>query len=114
VEDYRKVADLAYSLGLALSPDGRIVNVSWEGPAFKAGLTEGFTLLAVNGRAYKVEMLKDVIAAAKTGREPIELLVKKDDRFKTVRIDYHDGLRYPRLERIPGTPDRLAAIFRPL
>jgi len=114
LEEYRKAADLSYSLGLSLSPDGRIVNVSWEGPAFKAGLTEGFVLLAVNGRAYRVDLLKDAITAAKTGGEPLELLVKKDDRFKTVRIDYHDGLRYPRLERIPGTPDRLAAIFRPL
>jgi hypothetical protein len=61
-----------------------------------------------------VELLKEAITSAKTDREPIELLVKKDDRFKTLRIDYHDGLRYPRLERIPGTPDRLAAIFTPL
>ena len=114
LEDYRKVADLSYSLGLGISPDGHITNLSWEGPAFKAGLTQGYTLLAVNGRAYKIELLKDVITAAKTDHQPIELLVRKDDRFKTVRIDYHDGLRYPRLERIPGTPDRLAAIFTPL
>jgi hypothetical protein len=71
-------------------------------------------LLAVDGRAYKVELLKAAIAAAKAGHEPIELLVKRDDRFKMVRIDYHDGLRYPKLERIPGTPDRLEAIFKPL
>ena len=114
VEDYRKAADLSYSLGLSVSPDGHITNVSWEGPAFKAGLTQGYTLLAVNGRAYNVELLKDAITQAKTSREPIELLLRKDDRFQTVRIDYHDGLRYPRLERIPGTADRLAAIFMPL
>jgi hypothetical protein len=59
-------------------------------------------------------LLKEAIATAKAGHQPIELLVKKDDRFKTVRIDYHDGLRYPRLERIPGTPDRLGAIFTAL
>ena len=29
------------------------------------------------------------------------------------RIDYHDGLRYPHLERVPGTPDRLANILAP-
>ena len=114
VEDYRKAADFSYSVGLSIAPDGRISNVTWDGPAFKAGLTLGYTLLAVDGRAYKVELLKAAITAAKAGREPLELLVKKDDRFKTVRIDYHDGLRYPRLERIPGTPDRLAAIFKPL
>jgi predicted metalloprotease with PDZ domain len=119
VEDYRKAADFSYSLGLSVGPDGRIVNVTWGGPAFKANLTEGYTLLAVDGRAYKVDLLKAAITAAKNGHEPsvggpIELLVKKDDRFKTVRIDYHEGLKYPRLERIEGTPDRLAEIFKPL
>jgi predicted metalloprotease with PDZ domain len=113
VEDYRKAADLSYSLGLGVAPDGRIGSVVWEGPAFKAGLTQGYTLLAVNGRAYNLESLKEAITAAKSSREPLELLVRKDDRFKTVRIDYHDGLKYPRLERIPGTPDRLTAIFTP-
>ena len=113
VEDYRKAADFSYSLGLSLSADGRIVNVTWDGPAFKANLTEGYTVLAVEGRAYKLDLLRAAITAAKNGG-PIELLVKKDDRFKMVRIDYHDGLKYPRLERIEGTPDRLAAIFKPL
>jgi len=28
-----------------------------------------------------------------------------------VRVDYHGGLKYPHLERIPGTTDRLGAIF---
>jgi predicted metalloprotease with PDZ domain len=114
VEEYRKAANFSYSLGLSIAADGRIANVAWDSPAFKAGLTEGYTLLAVDGRAYKPEGLKAAITAAKSGREPIELLLKINDRFRTVRIDYHDGLKYPRLERIEGTPDRLAAIFTPL
>jgi hypothetical protein len=28
-------------------------------------------------------------------------------------LDYHDGIRYPHLERIEGTPDMLAAIMAP-
>jgi predicted metalloprotease with PDZ domain len=111
---YRKITDFTYSLGFAVDSDGRLVNLLWGSPAFKAGLTAGYTLLAVNGRAYKPELLKTVITAAKGGHEPIELLLKKDDRFRTERIDYHEGLKYPHLERIEGTPDRLEAIFRPL
>jgi hypothetical protein len=59
-------------------------------------------------------VLKAAITAAKDGHEPLELLVRQADRFSTVRLDYHDGLKYPRLERIAATPDRLAKIFQPL
>jgi predicted metalloprotease with PDZ domain len=111
---YRKITDFTYSLGFAVDNDGRLVNLVWGSPAFKSGLTGGFTLLAVNGRAYKPELLKIAITAAKSGNQPIELLFKKDDRFRTERIDYHDGLKYPHLQRIEGTPDRLEAIFKPM
>jgi hypothetical protein len=40
-------------------------------------------------------------------------MVKEFDRYRTVSIDYHGGLRYPHLQRIEGTPDRLSAIFAP-
>jgi predicted metalloprotease with PDZ domain len=113
-EAYRKVTDFSYSLGFGVDSDGRLVNLVWDSPAFKAGLTGGYTLLAVNGRAFKAELLKAAITAAKSGSEPMELLLKKDDRYVTCRIDYHDGLKYPHLVRIEGTPDRLAAIFQPL
>ena len=43
----------------------------------------------------------------------IDLLVKAGDQYKTVAIEYHGGLRYPRLERIEGTPDLLSAIYTP-
>ena len=36
------------------------------------------------------------------------------DRYHTYALDYHGGLKYPRLERIQGTPDRLDAILKPL
>jgi predicted metalloprotease with PDZ domain len=114
VEAYRKAADFTYSLGLAVADDGRLAAVLWDSPAFKAGLTAGYVLLAVDGRAYKPDLLKTAITAAKNGNEPIELLLKKDDRFRTERIDYHGGLKYPHLQRIEGTPDRLEEIFKAL
>jgi predicted metalloprotease with PDZ domain len=113
-EGYRKVLDFSYSLGFVIDKGGRIVGVQWNGPAFRAGLSQGYTLLAVNGHAYTPERLRAAISAAKSAPEPIELLLQQADRYETRGIDYHDGLRYPRLERIPGTPDRLAAIFTPV
>ena len=41
------------------------------------------------------------------------MMVKKGERFRTIRFDYHDGLRYPHLERIEGAPDRLGDILAP-
>ena len=41
------------------------------------------------------------------------LLVNSFDHIQTIRLDYHGGLRYPHLERIPGTPDRLSQIHAP-
>jgi predicted metalloprotease with PDZ domain len=114
VETYRKVADFYYSLGLTLDSNGRIVEVLWDSPAFKAGLSQGFTVIAVNDRAYKVELLKAAIGAAKTDHRPIELLLRQADHYQTTRIDYQGGLKYPRLERIEGAPDRLEAIFKAL
>ena len=113
-EGARKVTDLNWSLGLIVSnKDGNLSSVRWDGPAFNAGLAPGSTLLAVNGYAYEGERLKDAITAAKDQGQPIELVVKQGEVVKTVRIDYRDGLKYPSLERIPGTPDRLSKILAP-
>ena len=34
--------------------------------------------------------------------------------YKVVKLDYHDGLRFPHLERVQGTPDRLDDIVKPM
>jgi hypothetical protein len=51
--------------------------------------------------------------ATKTGG-PLNLIVQNDTHVRTVAIDYHDGERYPHLERIDGTPDYLDEITKPL
>ncbi|HEY3951485.1 peptidase M61 [Phenylobacterium sp.] len=109
----RHSIDLTYSVGLTLGRDGDITAVQWDGPAFKAGLTIGAKIIAVNGIAYDMDRLKETITEAKKGGGTIDLLVKAGDHYKTVPIDYHGGLRYPRLERIEGTPDLLSAIYTP-
>ncbi len=109
-----KQADFLYSLGFTVEADGKIGNLDWDSPAFRAGLTGGTSLMAVNGEAYKPELLKSAIKAAKGDPQAIALLVKKGSHFRTVMLDYHEGLKYPRLERIEGQPDRLEAILAPL
>ncbi|WP_448659301.1 M61 family metallopeptidase [Sphingomonas sp. CJ99] len=96
--------NLTYSLGLTIGRDGTISGVDWGGPAFKAGLAVGGTVTAVNGEAYTPDELKNAVKAAKGGRSPIRMLVKYGTHFREASIDYHDGLRYPRLEKT-GTGD---------
>ena len=111
-EARRRSTDLTYSIGATLSREGELTGVQWDGPAFKAGLTVGARVLAVNGVAYDADLLKEAVTAARTGG-PLSLIVKVGDQFSTVQIDYRGGLRYPRLEKIPGAPDRLGAIYAP-
>lgn len=86
--------------------------MQWDSPAFNAGIANGSQIIAVNGMSYSAETLRRAISAAADSTDPIALLVKSGDEYRTVDIDYHGGLRYPHLERIAGTPDRLSAIFR--
>jgi predicted metalloprotease with PDZ domain len=112
-EARRHFADLIYSLGVAVGKGGAIADVRWDGPAFKAGLAPSMTIIAVNGHDYDADALKDAVtAAAKDKSQPIELLVKNFDEYRTIRIDYHDGLKYPHLVRDTTRPDTLTALFK--
>ncbi len=112
-EARRKTTDLTYSLGFVVDKDAALSTVAWGSPAFKAGLTSGTKLIAVNGVAFEAEKLTDAVKRGKGASEPLELLVRNDDRYRTVRLDYHDGLRYPHLERDPARPARLDDILAP-
>ena len=84
-------------------------------PAFKAGIAPGMTLVAVNARAYSPALLRDAIKDAQTDKtRKIDLLVRKSDTYTTATLDYHDGLKYPRLERIETATDRLSELMQPL
>lgn len=104
-------ADFVYSLGLSLGKDGSIGDVRWDSPAFNAGIGTGATVVAVNDQAFSTDVLEDAVKANTDGKAPIELLLKEFDRYRTVKLDYRGGLRYPHLERIPGKPDLLTPIL---
>ncbi len=102
-----------YSLGLTVGKNDIIGSVQWDGPAFKAGLTAGATLIAVNGHVYKCPELMAAVAASTNKTTPVELIVKRENRVNVVKVAYDGGVRYPHLERIEGTPDRLTPAFSP-
>jgi len=113
-EGQLKRTGLSDSLGMAISEkDGTVTDVTWDGPAFKAGLAESTQLVAVNGQAYSGDAIKEAVTAAKDKGPAIELIVKNGERYRVVTIDYHGGLRYPHLERVADTPARLDDILAP-
>ena len=59
-------------------------------------------------------MLHDAIRAAKSGSQPIQLLIQNGAFQNTYSVNYHAGEKYPDLERIPNTPDMLGEIIKPL
>ena len=111
-EKKAKNNDLTYSGGFVVGNDGKISSVLWDSAAFNAGLTVGSQVIAVNGRNFDGDALKAAIkAAANQGPAP-QLLVHDGDLYRTVALDWHGGLRYPRLEKVgkgPGTLDALLA-----
>ena len=109
-EKRSKGTDLSYSGGLSVDKDRKISSVIWDSPAYKAGLTVGTELIAVNGKPYSADVIKDAITAAAPAKEPIQLLVRNFDQYREVSLDWHGGLRYPRLEKFgtgEGALDRL-------
>jgi len=101
-----------YSLGLTLGANGRVTDAVWNGPAFRAGITPGMQVVAVNGRRFTSEVFETALRGTKTSAEPLQLLVENNDYFKTVSIDYHGGPRFPHLVRIEGKPDLLGDIIK--
>ena len=101
----------ALGIGLMIGKDGQVSDVRWNGPAFKAGIGTGTTVVAVDGHEYSADALKEAVVAAKGDNAPIELLLKQQGSYRTVPVDYHGGLQYPHLERIEGTPDYLDQII---
>ncbi|MFD2134797.1 hypothetical protein ACFSLT_05315 [Novosphingobium resinovorum] len=98
IAEERKTLDLTYSLGVTLNKDGDVTATLWDGPAYNAGIVNSTKIVAVGGRAYSSDVMKDAITAAKTAKAPISLLIKRGERYQTVAIDYHGGLRHPWLE----------------
>jgi predicted metalloprotease with PDZ domain len=111
-EEATKTLDARFSLGFAVQENGGIPDVIPGSPAARAGLPPGTKLVAVNGRRYTQEVLHDALKAS--SRQPVELLVENGDFFRTYRLDYAGGERYPRLERDESKPDLLSQIVRPL
>ena len=102
----------AVALGLNLRDDGDITDTTEGQVAAKAGIGPGMKVIAVNGRRFSPEVLRDAIRAAKGTTATVDLLVENADYYKTYKLDYHGGEMYPHLVREESRPDLLSEIFK--
>jgi predicted metalloprotease with PDZ domain len=102
------------SIGFDVGKDGKLNDVAWGKAAFQAGATVGLQLLAVNGEAFTKEGMVRAMKNAHNSTQPIVLLVKDGVLYRTLKVDYHDGPRWPHLVRDAATTDYLDQILAPL
>jgi predicted metalloprotease with PDZ domain len=98
-----------YSIAMSINNSGAITDVIDGGIAAQAGFVPGMKIVTVNGTPYTTAAMKQAIHAGRSGGA-IEFALETG---AVLRLDYHGGERYPALERVPGTPDRLAEIILP-
>ena len=112
-EKFGKNLNAYYSLGFFVQENGELQDVIPGSPAYAAGIGPGMKLLAVNGRRWSKDVLRDTLRLSQQTKHPIELLIENAEFFKIYSIAYSDGERYPHLERKDG-PDLLGDILQPL
>lgn len=106
-------AFLPYSLGYKADEAGRVVDVQWDGPAFKAGLVPGMRITHVDGAKYSSSAVADAVTAAAASGGVVKLTVETYGNTLDVAVHYAGGMRIPRLTRVPGAADVLDQIIRP-
>lgn len=118
-EEEQGIVDLTFSIGLKVKhkerdeEDGLLVDVIPGMAAAQAGISPGMKLAAVNGTRWSPKVLRDALRAAKGPQGSLELLVENDGLSASYSLNYHDGERYPHIERDSSRPDLLGDIIRP-
>ncbi len=110
---YQEGADMSFSIGMKVKEDGLITDVLFNTPATFVGISPATHIVAVNGRQFSITILREAVQKAVTDMTPTELLIKNGEFYKTYKIDYHGGEKFPHLVRIDNTADLLAEIIAP-
>lgn len=108
-----KGVNAMFSVGLFLDQQGKVEDVLWNGPAFKAGLAPGMTIVAIEGHPYSTVVLRSEIAQAQKSKKPLQIIAKGDGITALYRVYYEGGLKYPHIVRVPDTTDYLQQILAP-
>jgi predicted metalloprotease with PDZ domain len=110
-EQERDEINVAYSIGLRLDSDGTIVDTIEGMVAANAGIGPGMKIIAINGRKFSEDVIREALTSGVKSSEPLQLLVENTSYIKAYSLDYHGGERYPHLVRDESKPDLLTAII---
>ena len=111
-EDDHRTVNAAFSVGLIIKENGDIEDTIEGMDAAHAGIGPGMKILAVNGRRFTPQVLRDALYEGKKTSQQLQLLIENTDYFRTFVIDYHGGEKYPHLVREESKPDTLSDILR--
>ena len=107
-------ANFTSSIGMIVKGDGSVVDATPGMPAFDAGISPYLKIVAINGRQFSTDELKRVVHDSKSNSAPIKLTTMNAGTLETHEIQYHDGNRYPHLERVEGSPDYMNEALKSL
>jgi hypothetical protein len=80
--------------------------------AAQAGLGPGMRVVTVNDQEYSTELLRDEVQKTKAGGS-LELKVRNGRSISNYKLNYHDGAKYPVLQR-NGQATLIDDILKPL
>lgn len=103
-----------FSAGLRIRSDGTISDVRVYSAADEAKFAPGQKILAVNGRIFSADTFRDALKQAKGRQEPIHFIVQSDTYIYPIDLNYHEGEKYPKFQRIEGSPALLDDILKPM
>lgn len=109
-----QLTNAAYSIGLHVEKDGDLQDVIPGTPAYEAGLAPGMKLIAVNGRRFSADVLRDALQPTTATPATLTLLIENQEFFTEHAFRYEGGLREPHLERDASKPDLLEKIIAPV
>ena len=101
--------DLRYSIGILVQNDGTVLDSAPGMSAYNAGIVPGMRLLAVNGQRFSLAGIEQAVRQSKNGGA-LEFQVANGNFTSLARIDYHDGIKFPQLERNSSKADLLRQI----
>jgi len=108
-----KGVDEMSSVGLFLDNAGKVEDLVWGAPAFRAGLAPGMRLISVDGQPYSTQVLRAAIVNAQKSGKALQIQAQTDGTVGLYAVHYDGGLKYPHLVRIQGRTDYLERILAP-